>query len=1119
MRKNVFKKYIVGLALACIACVCCILGINRPTSIQQASAATAIYDSSDMTMKLGDCSFFLDSADGEDGPGVSLYFYIDRMTLFNFFGSEFAYSYTSDVSLKYGLNGGITSNGGYHYDVASGSYITRSLYIIKNTFEHSDIYDKLKSECRSGIVSAFDDSYFDAIWPFKGPSVPSMYDYVSEVFEYGCSMAPLSFSSHNIYYVICIENTYTYTCKSNFAAVLNSPEDIKTSDNFDCSISQKIIGITNNYYDCDIKAEAEQQIKNCSSGSNVSFLSKYWKIYSGEYVTDDDMVPITIKYKEWSKDASKFLLVDKTKVFYIQKYYCLSEQPVNFFLNEAIREAYEDGISNFNVKVEDKFDRLDGASYEEANGANFTYRTARGLKNYTLSSSGGSCEVDYGNFDPAQFLLRCDFVLYLYDLSHSSGYLSSFVIFLHPQSVKLKSSGLYDVIYSAQDIVDYLSEFYAKSKISPYCDLTTVDIVGPSALVANCSKSTFTITGSLEDLAACRATYSLRLDTDNQMKVNISYTTYSLNGTTVNETTSTVTLKTAMWRSNYYKLNYNSLLNVYNGVGNSYGLSETAIRAAFDAGKITLTDGSQIDYAEVVDINKGSVGAASTEVTITVSYRKHSLFRIKDVFGNETDYRYEIVPNTSGNLYCKNYIKNYGDYAVCNITSDDTKLATISKATDEKDFANYKINVKCSLTSGSIIPITIEYGEYVSVMVEYYDDIVDSNKNPTGFATKELKGYDSSKQLINKTDLKNYDINGSISEDELANVLNKFGIIHLNEGQSVFDAIKDYTYAYGELDETSPATIYIDQGTYWIKLNYKPATIKNNSGNKVADVNITCANDWFGALGLSSTQINIKGLKNAWNEVYGYFYVNAVDLDTESAEELMSGYTSDYGRGIVAKSDYAIYVSTLNNLTKGKGIIFGNWDKTANDYIYKSSSSGSNSYVSYFGYLDGTKSAGSYVVNDDVTFAKIETPDPDDGSSGGSGSTGDPSGGEEPDDGGSSSGGDSSGGGSSSGGDSSGDGTSSGGDSSGGSGNSSSGNNSGNSGTSSDASTIFDDDSLNDIVNNLDTQKIMKIVGGCSAGVFVVSIFALMIPNFSRSLKGLRKRSNDSVDLENKEVE
>lgn len=1033
MRNNGIKKYLIGFALACIACVCCILGFSRPTSIPQAKAATVAVDSSKFSMGVtwggsGRCSYiYSKSSTGATGPGVKF-----RVNLSSDFYNEYtngALTYTSGVTGYYVKDplSLVTKISSYRYSVTGYSLVATRDIQAYSACKNGDF-----NILTYGAVSEWVDTFSSAVY-FSGSQQ------LSFTVGFGSVLAPTSYDDSLYYFLVVCKKEYKFSLK-NLKLLVPGAELPTVSDlnenmsDYDLSATETIEAITSNYYECDMQSEAEYFLRNSTTPySDEATLKKYWAVCD-KMVTDDDAVPITINYQQWDSNTNNAFLKNVTKTIYIQKYYCLSASAVK----EKLIEACSNGLTDFNINVSAGIPQISGSGSVYANGETFTYRSAKDFKSYDLSTTGGSVTVDYGDFAPENALLQCRFYIRLYSSSNPNGSLSNITLFLRPivenGAVKFKRDG----------IATYLSNSY--NSLS-FIDMTQASVKSLGSVIVSKSSAELALSGFTSDsLASCRCFLSLSLEDDTYKRLKINYTTFTIddNGN-VTEVPVTKTLKDGIWRSIFYKINKSAL------EANAYSFDQNVLDNVLASGKVKLSDGSYIDYATIKDVSRGAASSLSSEFVLTVEYTKHSFFRFIDDVGASKTARYEAVPSDNGEFatfLAGNYIIDLDGFEVCGIKSGNVALATVTQAAALTDYSNYMINVKCKLNDGAIIPIIIEYGEYINLKLIYFADITFEDDTPTGFASQVTKFAQAGEMKFKKNDFSGYDTR-SITLNEFEIVLEKL------EVNDIFN--KDY------LNDENIAELNLDdEGVLCITPNYLPMSIVDNESNVLAEIGITRLLDWedaFTQYGLTQDIKLKEGVNASHDKIYGYFYAVGLNLEVTDSETFFAGYkvpndSKLAGRCAIGKCDVAVFYDYLMNNKSYGTAITGIWNKSDNSgfkYTLKGEKpEGADSFSTYLCYIDGTKTNGECSVSDNIDFTKN---DESEGGEGGGGSSGE---------------------------------------------NSSSG------GGKDSSSSSSGSDSFEDFMNEFDFKKAAVIAGGCIVGVALVMSVIYALPQISSGVKGFK---------------
>lgn len=874
---------------------------------------------------------------------------------------------------------------------------------------------------------------------------------LSITIPFGNTLAPKSYEDTPYYFLIVVKKAFFYTAE-NYGAVgpvASEPPSIseleKESSDYNVSVESSIEAITSNYYTCNPKEEAEYYLRNGDLlNYKKSVLPGLWYAYSGNVVTDSDVVPITVNYQKWDSDTDNAFLKNATKTINVPKYYCLSKKIVN----SEIYDACTNGWSDFNVTVTEKIKQISGSGEVYQDGETFTYRSGKGLKSHSLTENGGSVTVDYGTFAPENVLLQCCFVIKLYSQSYPSGNTTEVKLFL--RGTVLGRS----VEFKRDSIAAYLNnQFSCLGSINMSC----VKVKSLGVVTATIGSDKLVLRGDSEELASCRCYLSVSLEDDTQRPCVINYIRFTLDSDgNIQETAVQETLKGSLWRSVFYRINKSALIN------NSYGFIQSVVDNVLNSGNVKLSDGSLIGYATVSDITREYASANSSQFVLNVKYSKNTFFRFIEDFGTSTSERYLKVPSNKGeyaSFLLKEYITDVDGYSVCGIKSADETLATLTEAAAKTDFNNYKINVKCKLNEGKIIPIIIEYGEYINLKLSYFADIVFDGK-PSGFAYQKTIFVKASQKLFKKNDFSGYS-QRAITSEEFQGVLDKLDV-------------KDrYTY-YCENSDDIAELILDEEGVLCITPNYLPWSIVDDENKVLAEVGITCLSDWktlFSNYGLTQDIKLMDDIYYSPTEVYGYFYVVGLNMDVFDSDTLfadntaLSSSTALVGRCAVGKCDIAVPYDILKNRSNGAAVT-GVWKNNDNSG-YKYSLKGekpewTSSYVTYLCYLDGTKTSGECSVSDNVEFADEAASDDKPGGESGGSDSADAS--DASDD-------DSSSGGS----------YSSGGDS-----------------TSSDNSS----DLFEDFMKEFDFKKVAAIAGGCLGIVAVIMIVLYAAPQVVKGVKG-----------------
>lgn len=378
--------------------------------------------------------------------------------------------------------------------------------------------------------------------------------------------------------------------------------------------------------------------------------------------------------------------------------------------------------------------------------------------------------------------------------------------------------------------------------------------------------------------------------------------------------------------------------------------------------KLNDLNGNAIDRMEIDSISpyrslEKAVG------TITLKYKRHTLFRIEDNLGSYITYKRAYKTNTSM-YYGEEFINVYRGYRVHRIVCSDGN-AEVELPEDFAKWSEAKINLTCQYSAGNIVPVYVEYTDKFNVEVEHLENITYKDSSGTvkssGLAekkvTKKEVKLDAFKDIYHPTE---EELKAFLGFNDLR-VIGSFGAVDLDNSTVTFD------------NETLRINLkYALMGAKIQQVDGSYSEIKIPMSS-YADWTKSFGEDWT-VMFLNSTEKAIfpDTVKYKRENVYGYFFVSVMKEQVKSLDALFAGFTSDgcktfyqskevKGSGLYKfmKENPAILpvVGGMVGLMFGHPIV-GATSGAAAYYSIMSLSEALNdengTYYSYFSYLDGS---------------------------------------------------------------------------------------------------------------------------------------------------------------------
>ena len=299
--------------------------------------------------------------------------------------------------------------------------------------------------------------------------------------------------------------------------------------------------------------------------------------------------------------------------------------------------------------------------------------------------------------------------------------------------------------------------------------------------------------------------------------------------------------------------------------------------------KLNDLDGNAIDRMEISGISSNR-NLETAKGNITVTYTRHTLFRISDNLGSYITYKRAYKTNTSM-YYGEEFIKLYRNYRVHRIVCSD-RNAEVELPEDFAKWSEAKINLTCQLSAGYIIPVYVEYTDKFNVEVEHLQNITYKDfggiEKKSGLAERKVAKkevtLDAFKDIYHPTEeeLKTY-----LGLSDLR-VIGSFGAVDLDNSTVTFD------------NETLRINLkYALMGAKIQQVDGSYSEIKIPMSS-YADWTRSFGEDWT-VMFLNSTEKVIfpDTVKYKRENVYGYFFVSVMKEQVKSLDALFAGFTSD----------------------------------------------------------------------------------------------------------------------------------------------------------------------------------------------------------------------------------
>ena len=299
--------------------------------------------------------------------------------------------------------------------------------------------------------------------------------------------------------------------------------------------------------------------------------------------------------------------------------------------------------------------------------------------------------------------------------------------------------------------------------------------------------------------------------------------------------------------------------------------------------KLNDLNGNAINRMEISEV-KAIRSLEKAVGTITVTYKRHTLFRIEDNLGSYITYKRAYKTNTSM-YYGEEFINVYRGYRVHRIVCPDGN-AEVELPEDFAKWSEAKINLTCQLSKGYIVPVYVEYTDKFNVEVEHLENITYKDSSGTvkssGLAekkvTKKEVTLDAFKDIYHPTE---EELKTFLGFNDLR-VIGSFGAVDLDNSTVTFD------------NETLRINLkYALMGAKIQQVDGSYSEIKIPMSS-YADWTKSFGEDWT-VMFLNSTDRIVfpDTVKYKRENVYGYFFVSVMKEQVKSLDALFAGFTSD----------------------------------------------------------------------------------------------------------------------------------------------------------------------------------------------------------------------------------